>query len=181
MPNFGFIAQLTQSRQKLLILNLEPIEPFGQDTSSNEIVAVYNKSEIKCCKRTSASYFLIFLIILNIFFLTFFEYYMETLQKCKQQDDSYYFLTKIPDQNKTKDSQFCYFETCFGDLFRISSGKTLSPIFYLQLQFHLVRQPKNHEISFPRLWHFIDHNRLGWACFDSSRIHTQAQWAQVPN
>ena len=41
----------------------------------------------------------------------------------------------------------------------------------------IVRQPKNHEIPFPCSRHFIDHNRLGWACFDSSRINTQAQWA----
>ena len=41
----------------------------------------------------------------------------------------------------------------------------------------IVRQPKNHEIPFPCSRHFIDHNRLGWACFDSSQINTQAQWA----
>ena len=89
----------------------------------------FSNSEIKCCKRTSASYFLMVLIVLNIFCLLFSNITWKHFRNVNNEAKYYYFLKKIPDQSKTRTLNFVHFETCFGDLFRIPSGKTLSPIY----------------------------------------------------
>ena len=84
-----------------------------------KLLLYITKAEIKCCKWTSvtASYFVMFLISLNIFFAYFFwilhgnTLEMKTIKQNIQ--NIIIFWKKIPDQNKTKDSQFCSFWNIF--------------------------------------------------------------------